>query len=161
MSRPAPAQVEYGHAAAPRVSLERLAETFALRPMQARAAIAARLAGAREEFLAEAIALIRSGGSGQGHRYILTHLTETGAFLEVLVDRAQLTAEEAVGLMKAAMRMEPQFDIRLMRWLVDSAHQELVRKLGTRAEALLEVLTLASPGNRMLPVAVQIGRAHV
>jgi len=140
--------------------LERLAETFALRPMQARAAIAARLAGAREEFLAEAIALIRSGGSGQGHRYILTHLTETGAFLEVLVDRAQLTAEEAVGLMKAAMRMEPQFDIRLMRWLVDSAHQELVRKLGTRAEALLEVLTLASPGNRMLPVAVQLLRSQ-
>ncbi len=160
MSRPAPAQVEYGHAAAPRVSLERLAETFALRPMQARAAIAARLAGAREEFLAEAIALIRSGGSGQGHRYILTHLTETGAILEVLVDRAQLTAEEAVGLMKAAMRMEPQFDIRLMRWLVDSSHQELVRKLGARAEALLEVLTLASPGNRMLPVAVQLLRSQ-
>ena len=161
MSRPGTAQVEYGlAAAAPNASLERLAETFALRPMQARAAIAGRFAAARQEFIAEAITLIRSGGNGQGRRYILTHLTETGAFLEVLVDRTLLTREQAVELMTAAMRMEPQFDIRLMRWLVDGANQELVRRLGSGAEALLEGLTLSSPGNRLLPVAVQLLRSQ-
>ena len=165
MSRQGPAHLEYGlSAAAPKVSLERLAESFATRPMPTRAAMTEMFESRRAEFVAEAITLIRSGKSGQGHRFILTHLTETGAFLELLVDRTMMTQEEAIDLMRVAMRLEPQFDIRLMRWLVDSTHKEFVTKLGPQAEALLDILTQASPGNRMLPVAIQLLRstgAHV
>ena len=65
MSRPGPAQIEYGlSAAAPKVSLERLAENFATRPMPTRAAMAEMFATRRAEFIAEAITLIRSGKSG-------------------------------------------------------------------------------------------------
>ncbi|MEP7366838.1 MAG: HEAT repeat domain-containing protein [Acidobacteriota bacterium] len=165
MSRQGPAQIEYGlSAASPKVSLERLAENFASRPMPTRAAMAEMFDTHRAEFIAEAITLIRAGKSGQGHRFILTHLTETGAFLEILVDRKLMTQDEAVELMRVSMRLEPQFDIRLMRWLVDSTHKDIVMKLGPQAEALLDILTQSSPGNRMLPVAIQLLRssgAHV
>lgn len=161
MSSQGPAQLEYGIVAAvPKISLERLAEMFTSRPMPTRAAMAQMFQSRRAEFIQEAITLIRAGKNGQGHRYILTHLTETGAFLEILVDRTLLTQEEAVDLMKISMRLEPQFDIRLMRWLVDSTHKDFVGKLGPQAEALLDILTQSSPGNRLLPVAVQLLRSQ-
>lgn len=165
MSRQGPAQVEHGlPAAEPKVSLERLAENFATRPMPTRAAMAEMFITRREEFIAEAIALIRAGKSGQGHRFILTHLTETGAFLEILVDRKLMAHDEAIELMRVSMRLEPQFDVRLMRWLVDSTHKDFVTKLGPQSEALLDILTQSLPGNRMLPAAIQLLRssgAHV
>lgn len=161
MSSQGPAQIEYDlAAAAPKVSLERLAEMFTSRPMPTRAAMAEMFQNRRAEFISEAITLIRSGKNGQGHRFILTHLTETGAFLETLIDRTLLTQQEAIELMKTSMRLEPQFDIRLMRWLVDSTHKEFVNKLGPQAEALLDILTQSSPGNRLLPVAVQLLRSQ-
>jgi len=145
-------------AAAPEEAMERLLAAFPNKPLQTRASLLELFERERELFVGSSLRFLREGRTGHGYRFLLTQLLEKGVFVDVLLARAQGDIGEAADMMRAAMRLEPQFDIKLMRWILDSAHKEYVVNLAQNTEALLEILSQASPGNRMLPVVVQFLR---
>jgi HEAT repeat protein len=145
-------------ASPPDEAMERLLAAFPNKPLQTRTALLELFERDRELFVASALRYLEEGRTGHAYRFLLAQLLESGVFVELLLERAQRSTPEAAGIMRAAMRLEPQFDIRLMRWILDSAKSEMVAVLARKTETLLDLLSQASPGNRMLPVVVQFLR---
>ena len=145
----------YGFATAetaPR-SLEELVEGFGVEPMRCRGEIESMRQRDPEAFAGAALPLILNGRVSPGHLHLLSRLLATGAFIRIVGSAPE-------GVIRAALRIDPWFDIGLTRWLLEPDNRKLVEQLGTRAEQLLDALAESSPGNRLLPLIVQFLRSN-
>lgn len=140
-------------------SLEHLVEGFPGNPMRAREEIERLGDRDQDAFLDDAIPLVLAAKTGQGYRFLLARLLTKGLLVEILSNPARMSHAQGVEFLRAAAKMDPHFDVKLTRWLLDGDNREWVASLGARSEALLGVLAEASPGNRLLPLLVQFLRS--
>ncbi len=141
------------------VTLERLLEGFSEGPLRVQAEIVDLLNQDRAGFADSTIKVLRGGRIGQGQRFLLARLIDSGLFVELLCDRSRVSGPEAIELLRIAIALDPHFDVKLTRWLLEDGERTLAATLGARSEVLLDILCDASPGNRLLPMLVQFLRA--
>ncbi len=113
-------------------------------------------------FVDAAIAVLRDGAELQGTNYLLTLLAGHGVLLNPLCDPHIFTLDQARGLSRRLMLLDPQFDVRLLRSLLQNggaSSPELERVSGTPAGVrLLDILADVSDGTRVLPTMTQLLR---
>mgnify|MGYP000424566935 CR=1 FL=1 len=115
-----------------------------------------RLGGSDPEFVPSVLKVVREGERGAGLRYLAGWLLESGLLGELLAKR--LESSEAEALLRGLMRIEPFFEVRLLRWLMKERESEAIRRLGPGLEQLVILIDRVSPGNRLLPLTVQLLR---
>jgi hypothetical protein len=146
-------------AAAPLEQLTRILDCFSAGPMRARENIDRLLETDKSAFLDAATPLVLLSKPDQGYRYLLAHLLAKGLFVEIVCNPARMDSAGSVEFLRAAVKMDPQFDVKLTRWLLDEGNRQWLTSMGARSEALLDVLAEASPGNRLLPLVIQFLRS--
>ncbi len=120
-------------------------------------------------FVDAAIPVLREGAGSQGVTYLLMLLAGHGVLLKPLCDPHMFTFEQACGLARRLTLLDPRFDVRLLRSLLQdgggTSPQDLERITGTPAGVrLLEILAEVSDGTRVLATMTQLlrhGNSHV
>ncbi|MEO8660110.1 MAG: HEAT repeat domain-containing protein [Bryobacteraceae bacterium] len=146
-------------AAAPIEQLTHILDCFSAGPMRARENIDRLVEADKSAFLDAATPLILLAKTDQGYRYLLAQMLAKGFFVEIVCNTARMDSVAGVTFLRAAVKMDPQFDVKLTRWLLDEGNRQWLTSMGSQSETLLDVLAEASPGNRLLPLVIQFLRS--
>lgn len=116
----------------------------------------ARLNETDPEFFPSVLKAVNSGERTPGLRYLVSWLLDTGVLVEILARR--LDVNEGERLLRALLRIEPFVEVRLLRWLMKERDSDRLKSLGGSIEQVVMLIDRVSPGNRLLPLAVQLLR---
>src|SRR5579884_2847848 len=114
-----------------------------------------------QRFFAEALPLLRVCDETHGFQYLLTVLITQGWLQRALCNPDLFTFEEAMRLARRVVQVDPQFDAKLLRALLQkngsTPADELERIAGSEAGVrLLAILGEISDGTRILPTMAQL-----
>ena len=101
-----------------------------------------------KRFLVDVLPLLRRGLDSAGFQYLLTFLVTRGLLLKPLCDPRFFTLDEAKGIARRLASVDNQFDVRLLR--------TLLQKNGQTATQELEQITSSDPGLRMLELMGEV-----
>jgi|SRR5579872_2701204 len=99
-------------------------------------------------FFVDVLPLLRRGDDSAGFQYLLTFLVTRGLLLKPLCDPRVFTLDEAMGLARRLSVVDNQFDVRLLR--------TLLQKNGSTAAKELEEITSSEAGLRMLDIMSEV-----
>ncbi|MDQ2898937.1 MAG: HEAT repeat domain-containing protein [Acidobacteriota bacterium] len=111
----------------------------------------------RDAFRMAAIPLLKNVSDDRGCRYLVTLLWSNDLLIQALCDDSALSLEEAVGVAKAAARVDPQLHVRLLRHLLD-ALEEGNEAATSGAGRLLEIVGAVGDRGSLLPILTQLLR---
>ncbi len=144
--------------------LNTLLAEFEYDPLRAGRNIFELLSEDRDSFSTAALALLPGLHKGSGSQRLVQLLVERGMLLEAICDRDRRSVQEAAALLRAAMRLDPLIDAKVLRrmlaWLAEGEHHDD----GIVIQKTLAVFDAAGLGNRLLPMLIQLLRksdAHV
>src|SRR5450755_2409032 len=101
--------------------LDRLVDGFESNPWGAGKALRELVKTGNGILSERALALIKTNPEGPGSNYLLTLLSADVAFLIKLCDPTVIATSEAVGIARRMQRLDPHFDVRVLRYIVGGA----------------------------------------
>ena len=104
------------------------------------------------QFLQDALPVLRSDDGSPGHRYVLALLVSHNMLVGPLSQPETLSLEEAIDVVKRALRIDASFDVRIVTQAFKNLEDSRARLW------LLEVLSAAVDLSRLLPVTAQLLR---
>lgn len=112
-------------------------------------------------FFERALPVLRNSPDSQGYNYLLTLLHSEGLLLKTLCNPDAFTLEQSKRIAHFLLQVDAQFDVRLLRSLVqnngNTSVQELEHLVGTAVGIrLLDLLGEISDGTRILPTMTQL-----
>ena len=112
-------------------------------------------------FFAGVLPLLRRGEDSPGFQYLLTFLFGQGILLRPLCDPRVFTLDEATGIARRLSHVDPQFDVRLLRTLLqkngNTAPPELERVASSEAGLrMLHLMSEVSDGTKVLGIMTRL-----
>lgn len=115
----------------------------------------------RNRFFEAALPIIREAQDSQGLNSLLTLLLSEGMLTDALCDPSMFTLDEACAIARRLKRVDPQFDVRLLRSQLRNNGKTTALELHAIADnatgiRMLDVLAAVSDGARILPTVAQL-----
>jgi hypothetical protein len=137
--------------------LEALVSGFDRDPIENRALIRREMDLNPDAFYASAIEIFKTQLQSRGAQYLVALLVSNDLFLRAVCDKG-LDRDQTMSLARAALRVDPMLDVRLVRTVADSVDSGIDHIPPMAAGRLLEILGDMAPINRLLPSLVRLLR---
>ena len=139
-----------------RVALASLIKNFEADAAESRTQIRDLLDNSRELFYTAAVEILKASGDSRGAQYLVALMVSTGMLLRALCD-TNLSRDEALGIGRAARRVDPLVEVALARSLADSAAGDGTAHVADPARLMDILCELADP-SRIMPSLMRMMR---